>query len=602
MDKSTLATIIVCVVLISVLFAVRACNAADQTLTTDDVVTTLDVEAYVKMPYKAVDNGEKATVFKYETDYFNITFDTEGASIKSMMLKNHANADGQYVDIVFKGESDNNAFLLYWEDDTEHPVKDAFNYEIAGKKVIFRKTFQKDDGSEFVLVKTFEFRDGEYLFAVNVDFEGSQPNGGSYAYTIAYEPEVGPSFTNISNNNYDYRRFYLGLKNNNGKVKRSSAKLASNNEFYVTRDLKWFSLTSKYFTVIAVPENETLRYKYTAKRSSGDISQTDGLYVSVPTGTKDARIYYYCGPQLRNYLGSYYSGTDNAWGLKNLNLENAMESGSILGWLETVLKWCLTMLHKIVPNFGIDIIILTIILKLVLWPLNKKGTDSTAKINMIQPQVQEIQAKYSDNPQKQNMELSALYKEYGIKPLGGCLPLLIQFPILIAFYGLLNKHFELRGAMFIPGWIPDLSVPDIIAVLNFRIPLLGNEIHLLPILYEASMIFSMKITQAQQPKNSEKNGTMWFMTYGMPIIFFFILYSAPSGLLLYWSTQNVLSIFQQISTNRKLKSGKIELKKVDSSENKQPAAIIKYQEKLKKLEEAKAAAEKQNAKNKKKGK
>jgi YidC/Oxa1 family membrane protein insertase len=129
--------------------------------------------------------------------------------------------------------------------------------------------------------------------------------------------------------------------------------------------------------------------------------------------------------------------------------------------------------------------------------------------------------------------------------------MLLQFPILIAFYGLLNKHFELRGAMFIPGWIPDLSVPETVATLPFNLPFLGNEIHLLPIFYTVSMIFSMKITQSSSGSAAGSQGMMKMMTYGMPIMFFFVLYNAPSGLILYWSVMNIISVVQQIYTNKK---------------------------------------------------
>ena len=147
--------------------------------------------------------------------------------------------------------------------------------------------------------------------------------------------------------------------------------------------------------------------------------------------------------------------------------------------------------------------------------------------------------------------MAKLYKEEGINPMGSCLPMLIQFPILIAFYGLLNKNIELRGAMFIPGWINDLSIPETIFTLPFNIPFLGNQVHLLPILYTFSMIFSMKITQSSSSVASGQQGMMKFMTYGMPIIFFFILYNAPSGLLLYWSVMNAITIGTQIYVNKK---------------------------------------------------
>ncbi len=270
----------------------------------------------------------------------------------------------------------------------------------------------------------------------------------------------------------------------------------------------------------------------------------------------------------------------------------------MFSWLEVVLKWILNLLYKIIPNYGVGIILMTIIIKVILWPLTKKSTASTAKMTALQPQLKELQEKYKDNPQKLNQETANLYKEAGASPLGGCLPMLIQFPILIAMYGLLNKHFELRGAMFIPGWISDLSVPETVATLGFNLPFLGNEIHVLPILYTASMIFSMKITQAQQGASAQQGkGMTMFMTYVMPILFFFILYSAPSGLLLYWSIQNILSMVQQFYTNAKTRKDPdaFASKKKKAEDEKVPEAVRKYQEKLKRLEEEKARQAKEAA-------
>lgn len=601
MEKSTLWTIIVCFALLAAVFFFQAFTANQRYEEEPETVEEL-IEPVSNYQYKSV-SSNKQTTFDLETDLFKITFDTKGASISSMMLKEHSNADGRPVDIIFRGEKDPNAFLLYWADDVTSPILDNFSYSVEGKKVIFRNTYKDPAGKQFTLVKTYEFKDGEYLFALDVKVEGEGLNNGSYAYTVGFGPQVGPNFTQMKNNNYDYRRFYVGLVKDNGKVKRSSVRL-SGNQFNSTRHFNWISLTSKYFTVIARPEDTGIAYKYQANQlTDTEVAQSDNLFVSVPSSASESnRIYFYCGPQLKNTLKKYYNGSDNAWGLRNYNLEDAMESGSVLGWLEIGLKWALLLIQKVVRNYGIAIIILTLILKLVLWPLQKKSTESTAKISALGPQIEALKEKYPDNQQKQNLEMSKLYKENGINPMGGCLPLLIQFPILIAFYGMLNRHIELRGAMFIPGWIPDLSLPDTVAVLGFRIPLLGNEIHLLPIIYTASMIFSMKFTQASNPSTADaqgQKGTMWFMTWGMPIMFFFILYSAPSGLLVYWTVQNALSIIQQIYTNKKMKKGNFTLKKPDK-EKEEPEAVRKYQEKLKKLEQLKAQAEKEAAKKKNK--
>ena len=614
MDKRTILAIVLVVIVITASMFIQATlfsgNDTSQNTssasTAGTTETSSEVSALTEEKVSAIvskSSAASAEKFTLETNLFEITFDPVGASISSLMMKEHADAYGNHVDIIFNGEDGNNAFLMYWGDDLSNPIMDTFSYVVEGTKVIFTNSYKTSSGQSFTIVKTYEFKDDEYLFAVNVDIVGGEGftglNSEGYAYTLAYEPQVGPSFTQMKNNNYDYRRVYVDAYNNKGKLKKSMVKF-SNGVYTTTSQMQWMSVTGKYFAVVAYPADNTLAYKYTALQGSTDtVVQTDSIYVSRPaTGesTSDT-IYFYAGPQLKKYLGSYYSGMDNAWGLRNTNLDSVMDGGSILGWLENILKWLLNLLYKVIPNYGVGIILVTVIIKIVFWPLTKKGTESTAKMSALQPRMKEIQEKYKDNPQKMNQETAALYKEAGVSPLGGCLPMLIQFPILIAMYGLLNKHFELRGAMFIPGWIPDLSVPETIATLGFNIPLLGNEIHLLPILYTISMIFSMKYTQSSQNQNaSQGKGMMWFMTYGMPILFFFILYSAPSGLLLYWSSQNLLSMIQQFYTNHKLKKNPNALVKTDTTAKKEPEAVRRYQEKLKKLEEERA----RQAKNKKK--
>jgi YidC/Oxa1 family membrane protein insertase len=147
--------------------------------------------------------------------------------------------------------------------------------------------------------------------------------------------------------------------------------------------------------------------------------------------------------------------------------------------------------------------------------------------------------------------MAEFYKKEGYNPLSGCLPMLLQFPIFFAMYNLFNNHFDLRGAMFIPGWIPDLSIPETILHFdNFRIPILGwSDIHLLPFIYVGSQLLYGKVTQTPDQQN---NAQMKMMLYAMPIVFFFILYDVPSGLLVYWIMSNVLTMAQQMAINKYL--------------------------------------------------
>ena len=203
----------------------------------------------------------------------------------------------------------------------------------------------------------------------------------------------------------------------------------------------------------------------------------------------------------------------------------------------------------LVPNYGVAIIFLTILVRLLLFPLTKKGSEATLRMQALSPKIKDIQERNKGNQQKMNAEMAEFYKKEGYNPLAGCLPMLFQLPIFIAMYNLFNTHFDLRGAMFIPGWIPDLSAPE--SVFNFspyQIPLLGwSDIRLLPFIYVGSQLLFGKINQTP---DQQGNVQMKMMLYLMPIVFFFILYDVPSGLLLYWIMSNILSLVQQMGLNK----------------------------------------------------
>ena len=180
--------------------------------------------------------------------------------------------------------------------------------------------------------------------------------------------------------------------------------------------------------------------------------------------------------------------------------------------------------------------------------LGNPNFDSTSKMQGLNPKIQEIREKYKDDSTRMNQEMAALYKKEKVNPIGGCLPLLLQMPIFIALYGVLSKHFALRGAPFML-WITDLSEPDsILNFGNFTVPFLGwNDLRVLPLLFVGTQIASSKLMQT--PSTSQSKNMQLMQTF-MPVFFFFILYSAPSGLLLYWTLTNVLTAAQQYSINK----------------------------------------------------
>lgn len=572
MDRNTIIAVILCVIVITVGMTYQQTlitRDAEMAAATSETVETVEGEVVslnAASAFTAVGKASSTTPFNVSTPSLDVTFDPVGGTVQSIRDVQHNSEE-----LIFREAEDANTFTLYWGNDKNAAIDDVFDYsvetkEIAGKKdTITQVTFTKDykeanSGKTFTLEKKYAIpNNNEYMMQLAItvytnDGTAIPINVDNDMYTLSAGPQVGPSFQKLSSN-YDYRRVYYKKANKNAKTTANF----SNGVFNAKDDVDWIGVVGKYFAFMLIPETDNIISKVSAtENTSGEVvTQKDYVYMTrKATGaSKVTDVYsFYIGPQLASTLGIYDNAKDNIFGLSNHNLKKALDV-SWLSWLENILKVLLQFFYKLIPNYGVAIILLTILTKVITIPFTKKSTESTAKMSALQPKMQEIQEKYKDDPQAQNVAISKLYKEEGINPMGSCWPMLIQFPIFIALYGLLNKNFDLRGAMFIPGWINDLSIPETVYTLPFNLPFLGSAIHVLPILYTLSMIFSMKITQSGQSTGGANAGTMWFMTYGMSIMFFFILYNAPSGLLVYWSISNLISIGQQMITNKKKLSG-----------------------------------------------
>lgn len=196
--------------------------------------------------------------------------------------------------------------------------------------------------------------------------------------------------------------------------------------------------------------------------------------------------------------------------------------------LNNVMRW----MHDLTGNWGVAIILLTILVRLVLWPIHAKSQSTMKRMQLLSPKLKELQEKYKDDQQKQSAEMMKLYREYGVNPVGGCLPMFLQIPIFFGFYRVLQYAAELRGQDFL--WVKDLSMPDTV------MHLFGYPLNPLPLIMGVTMILQMKLTP--QPQATDKMQQRIFML--MPFFFLFICYSFASALALYWSTQNLFSIFQ----------------------------------------------------------
>jgi YidC/Oxa1 family membrane protein insertase len=216
------------------------------------------------------------------------------------------------------------------------------------------------------------------------------------------------------------------------------------------------------------------------------------------------------------------------------------------GWFDIIAKPMILGLNwanKVTHNYGIDIILLTILIKIIFYPLSVKSFKSMKEMQKMQPHIQKLKEKYKDDKQKLNAEMMDLYKTKGINPMGGCLPMVVQIPVFFALYKGLSGALELRHAPFM-FWINDLSAPEDLfsfTVMGYTIP-----IRILPLVMGATQVIQQKMTPTSVDPMQEK------MMMFMPIFFTFLFWSFPAGLVLYWLVNNVISIAQQYYINKKV--------------------------------------------------
>ncbi len=360
----------------------------------------------------------------------------------------------------------------------------------------------------------------------------------------------------------DYMGFNLNASYlSNGDYETIPVKKFSGSSFPIKRQprefieekgiLQWGAVKNQFFVTIFTPDKpadglyaRSMRFPQDPSTGKVPVGITASLGFDLPTLQPGEQYslsgFYYAGPKSFDRLSQM-----------ELKQEDVMQLGWFLGFfvgaVGFVAKMLLTLmsgLEGVVGNWGVAIILTTFVIRLGLWPLTAKAARSSKRMQELQKPLQAIREKYQDNPQKLNEEMMKLWKKHKINPLSGCWPVLIQFPIFIAFFNLLRNSSDLRFANFL--WITDLSMPDAtIPLPEGGLPFLGAAINVLPFVWIVSMYFQMKMMPQPSIDNAQTKMIKW-----MPFIFFPFTYYFSSGLVLYWTTTNCFSIFQQWMTNR----------------------------------------------------
>ncbi len=474
---------------------------------------------------------------RYETPLYRAELDTRGAGIVHWELRRFDSGDRAGSEpIVLTTGREPLATVL------------ATSFDELGLGDLSRELFQVEEQNAGVFAfllerqgvvvrKTFEFQEDSYAFELRVEVENHSQRSIAPRFAVNWPAQMAPG--------QDFREQSLGVLHD-GSVQREALAAFGKSGFFggdpvrvveFSREVDWAGVLTTYFVSAVLPD---------------DPSQASARFVAVTPGEAGlAQVYFdpvelAPGQSVMRVFRAYMGPLEPARLAEMPGLINAIDLG--WSWVSPLTRgfgWLLGVLYAVIPNYGLAIILLTIMVRVGMAPLTNKQMRSMERMRSLAPQLTELREKYADDRQKQSEQMMQLYKREKVNPLGGCLPMVLQLPVFIGLFYALRSSIQLRQAPFV-GWIDDLSAPDML----FTIPGLDLPFRVLPIVMGATMVLQQRIT----PMQMDPAQARMMMTI-MPIMMTFVFYQFASGLVLYWMVSNVLAIAHQLWIGRKLRAG-----------------------------------------------
>ena len=466
-------------------------------------------------------NSSPLQTINVKTNLYDLTISNKsGGSLMSYSLYSFSDHSDKLVNLIDELNS-NNLLLSFISVDGD---KVSLNHNWS--PLSSSRTISVDKGQKSLtystryqgqtIEKKLTFYPDSYNIDIDVLFKQPSKFISRNQYNLGWSGGLPPTEKNISNDYQFFEGFaslggeHMGAKPKKGKLTEESQKGST----------LWSAIKTKYFISAIVPNDPGI-----AARVESELVDKRPVYnTEITQSTSSSNSFtLYLGPL--DY--------DN---LKAFDVD--LESNVDLGWalfrpIGQLISWMLTKMYAIIPNYGVVVILFAFLIKLLLNPLTVKTFESTRKMQALAPEINKIKEKYKNDPQKMSRAQMELYKSSGANPMGGCLPMLIQMPILVSVFSIFRSKIEFRGAPFF-GWIDDLSVPDTLTELG------GFPINILPVLMGSTMFIQQKMMAAPNADANQKT-----MMYVMNAFFLFLFYSFPSGLHLYYFVFNLLSIIQQ---------------------------------------------------------
>ena len=473
----------------------------------------------------------------FETDLLGIELDSLGAGIRHLELRKFDTGpnEGHEPIMLSTGRPPYDLLLATPFDELGLGDLSRENFEVleeTGGRFEFRVV---RDG--LVIKKAYTFAEGSYDFELRVSVENrsERPVAPLFALTWPAATRPGQDFREQS-----LATLHEGSVESEALVSLGEAGFfgGGERETRFPHEVDWAGIRTTYFVGAILPDDPvqaSSRFVATSPGEAG-VAQVYFDAVSLPPGQSAERVFkVFAGPKEPELLEAVGGG-----------LVRAID----LGWfwlapLTRFFHWFLSVLHTVVPNYGLAIILLTVLVRAVTTPLTSKQMRSMERMRALSPKLKELKEKHGDDRQKQSEEMMKLYRQEGVNPLGGCFPMLLQLPVFIGLFYALRSSIQLRHAPFV-GWINDLSAPETL----FMIPGTDLPVRLLPLVMGATMFLQQKITPMQQMDPAQQR----MMIVMMPAMMTIVSYTFPSGLVLYWMVSNVLAIAHQLYIGRGLRA------------------------------------------------
>lgn len=528
-------------------------------------------------PFAAAVKDSAVANIHVETDLFDVVIEAKGGAIRSVELKNFKTWDKHPLQLI---ANDSNVFnfnipvgqlivptsLLTFEANSN-------NFKVSGKDSLSIQMVAKGDGGQ-TIVYDYTFHGNEYTIGYKVNFQGiTAPGTTMNPIALTWNQLARRQEKNLSNERNNTTIYYQDIENEVDKINPLSA------EKYTTeKAINWIGFKQQFFTSVLISSSPFQTGASLETRNSDKDSLTKSMHADLMvTPSKEAnpsiRFNWYFGPT--HYATLQKSGFD---------LQKQIPLGwGIFGWVNKLIVIpAFNFLGQFNLGYGLVILLLTLYIKTLLLAFQFRSYMSQAKMRVLKPEMDELNEKFKDeDPLKKQQAVMELYRTAGVNPLGGCLPMLFQIPILFALFNFFPNAIELRQQGFL--WADDLSTYDSIVNLPFTIPFYGNHVSLFALMMTVSTIIYTRMNNQLSAGSSQMMPQLKWMMYLMPVIFLFVLNSYAAGLNYYYFLANIITFAQQFAFRKLVDDQKIHAKIQENKKKPKKAKASSFQQRLEEM-------------------